>query len=89
MISENKQIQYTPTIQKPTIFNMQITPKERMTLIYQPRKTSGPKKDEVSEQFRILHNEALRDLYRSLSIVRIVTCGRLHGLGMWLEWGRQ
>jgi len=45
-------------------------------------KTFGHRKDEVSEQFRILHNEELGDLYKSLSIVRIVKLGGCHGLCM-------
>jgi hypothetical protein len=37
----------------------------------------GPKKDEVSEQFRIVQNEELSYLYRPLSVVRIVKSRRL------------
>jgi hypothetical protein len=31
-----------------------------------------PKNDETSEQFRIMHNEEIRGLYRSPSIVKTV-----------------
>jgi len=48
-----------------------------------------PMRDEVTEQFGILHNEELCDLYRSPSIFRIVKCRGLDGLGMWLHWERQ
>jgi hypothetical protein len=36
------------------------------------RKIFGSKKDEVSWQFRILHNKELHDLCRPFSIVRVV-----------------
>jgi hypothetical protein len=32
----------------------------------------GPKRDEVTEEWRKLHNEELRDLYSSPSIIRII-----------------
>jgi len=41
------------------------------------RKIFGLKKYEINEQFRILYNEELGDLYRSLSIVNIMKCRRL------------
>jgi hypothetical protein len=36
------------------------------------RKILRPKMDEVREQFKILHNDKLDDLFRSLIIVRLV-----------------
>jgi hypothetical protein len=36
------------------------------------RKIIGPKRDEVPGEWRKLHNEELRDLYSSPSIVRII-----------------
>jgi len=36
------------------------------------RKIFRPKKDEVTEQFWVLHNMEFHDLYRSPSIIRIV-----------------
>jgi hypothetical protein len=45
------------------------------------RKIFGPKKDEVSEQLRILHNEEL--------CVRIVASGRLQWAGHVKRIGRQ
>jgi len=36
------------------------------------RKIFGPKKDEVNEQFRMLHNKKVCDLYRSTLIILTV-----------------
>jgi hypothetical protein len=36
------------------------------------RRIFGPRRDEVTEGWRKLHNEELRDLYSSPSIVRMV-----------------
>jgi len=49
----------------------------------------GPKMAEVSEQFWLLHNEDLGDLYRSYNIVRTVTCTRLRWYGHVARMRRQ
>jgi hypothetical protein len=36
------------------------------------RRTFGPKRDEVTEEWRKLHNEELNDLYCSPSIVCVI-----------------
>jgi hypothetical protein len=36
------------------------------------RRVFGPKKDEVTREWRKLHNEELNDLYSSHSIVRVI-----------------
>jgi hypothetical protein len=36
------------------------------------RRIFGPKRDEVTEEWKKLHNEELRDLYSSPSIIRII-----------------
>jgi hypothetical protein len=41
------------------------------------RRIFGPKRDEVMEEWRGLHNEKLRDLYSSPSIIRIIKSGRM------------
>jgi hypothetical protein len=39
------------------------------------RSIFGPKRDEVTGEWRKLHNEELRDLYSSPSIIRITSRG--------------
>jgi hypothetical protein len=39
----------------------------------------GPKRDEVTGEWRKLHNEALHNLYFSLSIIRIIK-------SKWMRW---
>jgi hypothetical protein len=41
------------------------------------RRIFGPKRDEVTAEWRKLHNEELRDLYSSPSIVRIIKPRRM------------
>jgi hypothetical protein len=44
------------------------------------RKISGPKRDEVTAEWRKLHNE-LRELYSSSSIIRIIKSRRMTWVG--------
>jgi hypothetical protein len=46
-----------------------------------PRRIFGPKKDEVTGGWRKLHNEELRDLYSSPSIIRIIKSRRVRWAG--------
>src|SRR5215510_13510890 len=41
------------------------------------RRVFGPKRDEVTGEWRKLHNEELKDLYSSLSIVQVVKSRRM------------
>jgi hypothetical protein len=41
----------------------------------------GPKRDEVTRGWRKLHNEKLRDLYSSPSIIRIIKSKRMRWAG--------
>jgi hypothetical protein len=41
----------------------------------------GPKRDEVTVEWRKLHNEELRDSYRSLIIVQVIKSRRIRWVG--------
>jgi hypothetical protein len=41
------------------------------------RKIFGPKRDEVTGEWRKLNNEDLRELYSSLSIIRVIKSRRM------------
>ena len=45
------------------------------------RRVFGPTRDEVTGEWRKLHNEELSDLYSLLSIVRVVKSGRMRWAG--------
>jgi hypothetical protein len=45
------------------------------------RRILGPKRDDVTGEWRKMHNEKLRDLYSSPSIIRIITGRRMRWAG--------
>jgi hypothetical protein len=52
------------------------------------RRIYGPKRDEVTGEWRGLHNEELRDLNPSPSIIRMIKSGRLMQIGHAARMGR-
>jgi hypothetical protein len=51
------------------------------------RRIFGPKMDEVTGEWRKLHNEELHDLYSSLSIIRIIKVRRMRWAGHVAQMG--
>jgi hypothetical protein len=49
----------------------------------------GPKRDEVTEEWRKLHNEELHDMYSSPSIVRMIKSRRMSWAGQVVRMGRR
>ena len=52
------------------------------------RRVFGPKRDEVTGEWRKLHKEELRDLDSLPNIVRVVKSRRMRWLGHVAVWGR-
>jgi hypothetical protein len=53
------------------------------------RRIFGLKRDEVTEEWRKLHNKELRDLYSSPSIIRIIRSRRMRWAGHVAWMGRR
>jgi hypothetical protein len=53
------------------------------------RRIFGPKGDEVTEEWRKLHNQELRDLYSSPSIISIIKSRRIRWAGHIARMGRK
>jgi hypothetical protein len=53
------------------------------------RRIFEPKRDEVTGEWRKLHNEELRDLYSSPSIIRIMKSSRMRWAGHVARKGRR
>jgi hypothetical protein len=53
------------------------------------RRIFGPKRDEVTGEWRKLHNEELRDLYSSPSIIRIIKSKRMRWAGHVARMGKK
>jgi hypothetical protein len=52
------------------------------------RRIFGPKRDEVTGEWRKLHNKELYDLYSSASIIRIIKSRRMRWAGHVARRGR-
>jgi hypothetical protein len=46
------------------------------------RRIFGPKRDDVTGEWRKLHNEELIDLYSSPNVVRVIKLRRMRGWGL-------
>jgi hypothetical protein len=53
------------------------------------RRIFGPKRDEVTGEWRKFHNEELRDLYSSPSIIRIIKSRRMRWTGRVARMGEK
>jgi hypothetical protein len=53
------------------------------------RRIFGPKRDEVTGEWRKLHNEDLLDLYYSPNIIRIINSRRMSWVGHVARMGRR
>jgi hypothetical protein len=53
------------------------------------RRIFGPKRDEMAGEWRKLHNEELRDLYSSPSIIRIIKSRRMRLEGHVARMGKK
>jgi hypothetical protein len=53
------------------------------------RRIFEPKRDDVTEKWRKLHNEELHNLYSSPDIIRQIKSRRMGGRGMWHAWERR
>jgi hypothetical protein len=53
------------------------------------RRIFGPRREEVTGEWRRLHNEELNDLYCSPNILRVIKTRRMRWAGMWRVWVRR
>jgi hypothetical protein len=53
------------------------------------RRIFGPKRDEVTGEWRKLHNEELHILFSSPNIIRQIKSRRMRWAGMWHAWKRR
>jgi TPP-dependent pyruvate/acetoin dehydrogenase alpha subunit len=51
------------------------------------RRIFGPKRDEVTREWRKLHKEQLYELYSALNVIRVIKSRRMRWAGMQHVWG--
>jgi hypothetical protein len=96
LISKNLKIKIYRTIILPVDFygceTWSLTLKEERRLrVFENRllrRVFGPKRDEVTEEWRKLHNEELNDLYSLPNIVRVVNSRRMRWAGHVARMGK-
>jgi hypothetical protein len=97
LLSKNLKIRIYKTIILPVVLygceNLSLALREEHRLrVFEDRvlrRIFGPKKDEVTGEWRKLHNEELRDLYSSPSIIRIIKTRRMRWAGHVARMGRR
>jgi hypothetical protein len=58
-------------------FTVQFVPRAEGVREYDDEVMFGPKRDEVTGEWRGLHNEELYDLYYSLNIIQVIKSTRM------------
>jgi hypothetical protein len=58
---------------EPSVFSSTVKKNLKIRIFKRRRRIFGPKRDEVTGEWRKLHKEELRDLYSSPSVIRIIS----------------
>ena len=94
LLSKNLKIKIYKTIILPVVLygceTWSLTLREERRLFENRvlRRVFGPKRDEVTREWRKLHNEEVRDLYSLPNIVRVVKSRRMRWAGHVARMGR-